>query len=104
MSYGRGALVATDPTDVPPSWLPGRRDTLAPGKKLMYAIIQNAVADIRRVRSPRQFLRAVRIRERGQAIAWVASNDTTWSHSFLNCCDGLGWWPVMVRACIQRVR
>ena len=104
MSY-RQTRMATDPTDMPPSWLDGRLGPLAPGKKLMYAMIKSAVEDIRRVRSPYQLprpLRAIRIRERARAIAWVAANDTAWSHSFLNCCDELGWWPVMVRACIQR--
>lgn len=68
-------------------------------------MIESAVKDIRGVhRSGRLPIQARLARgyQRAEAIAWVYSNDPAWSHSFLKCCEELGWWPALVRELIQR--
>ena len=68
-------------------------------------MIESAVKDIRGVqRSGRLPIHArlARGHQRAEAIAWVYSDDPTWSHSFLKCCEELGWWPALVRELIQR--
>jgi hypothetical protein len=94
-----------DPAEVGVFWLHFGTRALSPEKKLMCAMIESAVTDIRGVRRPGEVpapLRLARIHQRTEAIAWVYSDDTTWSHSFLNCCEELGWWPPIVRELIQR--
>jgi hypothetical protein len=102
----QGVLAFTlDPAEVGVFWLHFGLRTLSPEKKLMCAMIEGAVTDIRSVRRPGEVptpLRLARMHQRTEAIAWVYSDDTTWSHSFLNCCEELGWWPPIVRELIQR--
>ena len=97
--------VTLDPTQTDLFWAYHRLDSLWAGKRLMWAMIQSAVEDIRRVRRTGrlpQKLRLARTRQRDAAIAWVFSDDTTWSHSFINCFEALGWWPGSVQQLIWR--
>ena len=94
-----------DPAEVALFWLERRSGRLPPEKRMMYAIIEHAVHDIRHMRTAGQLssaLKMAQIRQRTTAIAWVYSDDTTWSHSFLNCCEALGWLPAMVREQIRQ--
>ena len=65
----------------------------------MLAVIEEAVSDYQRhvVAAPRAAKRLFR-----EAHAWIMSDDTAWSFSFVNLCDALGLDPGALRAGLRR--
>ena len=68
---------------------------LQPEKRLMLAVLEDAV--IASLRLPSQ-------REGRESIAWMASDDTSWPYSFANLCEALGFDRGAVRAALARQR
>jgi hypothetical protein len=72
---------------------------LHPERRLMVAVLREALADYERgargelAGEPRAFRRVV---------AWFRSDDTRWPYSFVNVCDGLGLSPGAVRRTLRR--
>jgi hypothetical protein len=64
--------------------------SLPPEKRLMLALLTDALAVIRGARAERQ--RAV-----AEARAWFAATDPGWPFSFVRVCDALGLDPERVR-------
>lgn len=67
---------------------------LCPEARLMLAVLDNALDDLRRnarvddVRARRQL---------AETRAWIEDDDTTWPYAFANICDVLGLDPSAVR-------
>lgn len=75
--------------------------SLCPEKRLMLAVLEEAVADFQRyVAAPgREAQRVFR-----DAETWFESEDTAWPYSFANICQALGLEVTYVRAGLRRWR
>lgn len=67
---------------------------LQPEKRLMLAVLEDAVATYRRSATTAG---AAAARERAAVAAWFASDDTAWPFAFLNICHVLGFEPGWLR-------
>lgn len=91
------AGIQLEPETVMPSQLftSGIGASLQPEKRLMLAVLEDAVAIYQRyVLSTRPLER----QEFEETTAWIWSEDRRWPFSFLNVCDHLGLEPDRVRA------
>ena len=84
---------------LPPEILDGVGAMLRPEKRLMFAVLREALgvflkyAAAEHGRGRRLFL---------EAEHWFAANDTTWPCSFVNVCETLGLDPACVRKRLAR--
>jgi hypothetical protein len=69
------------------------RGTLQPEKRLMLAVLEDAVGLY--VRVPQLV---------PETEAWIQADDRTWPYSFVNLCDALGLDRTAVRAALRRQR
>ena len=86
---------------LPEQWIRGQRqDALQhPEKRLMLAILEDAVATIgRNAATPAE----AAPHELQEVQEWCASEDTTWPFSFVNICDHLGFDPQALREGLTR--
>jgi hypothetical protein len=72
---------------------PQTRGALQPEKRLMLAVLEDAVG---------LYLRAPQLAP--EADAWVEADDRTWPYSFVNLCDALGLDRTAVRGALRRRR
>ncbi|HLK10676.1 MAG TPA: hypothetical protein VKW76_04810 [Candidatus Binatia bacterium] len=70
---------------------------LPPEKRLMLAVLTDAVATLRRTRTERR--RAI-----AEAHAWFVATDPGWPFSFVNVCDALGLDAARVRRLVAGQR
>jgi hypothetical protein len=75
--------------------------SLRPEKRLMLAVLEEAVGDFQRylVATGNEARRLFQ-----DAEDWFASEDTTWPYSFVNICNALGFDVGYVRAGLSRWR
>src|SRR5262245_9059630 len=72
---------------LPAQWPTGDRGGLQPAKRLMLAILTDAVELVLQEPAPPATRRAFLQRK---AAEWMACDDTRWVFSFLNICETLG--------------
>ncbi len=70
-----------------------RRCALQPEKRLMLAVLEDAVL---------AYLRG--LHQSPETAAWFESDDFTWPYSFANLCEGLGLDRAAVRVALRRQR
>jgi hypothetical protein len=88
------------PTTVLPSQFFGPRDAvLQPEKRLMLAVLENAVWLL--LHDPPGHDGKDR-RSVAEAAEWVAADATDWPFTFVNVCDALGLAPEWIRAGLRR--
>jgi hypothetical protein len=75
--------------------------SLRPEKRLMLAVLEEAVGDFQRsvAATGAEGQRSFR-----EAEDWFASDDTAWPFSFLNICGALGLEPTYIRGGLSRWR
>lgn len=83
------------------AYLPRSQTSLQPEKRLMVAVLEDAVETLRRHGAARD--------HRGHRLfletsTWFASNDATEHFSFLNICHALDLEPSYLRAGLRRLR
>ncbi len=89
-----------EPAAVLPAQLEGTRATCLSERRLMAAVLEEAVYEYRAYadggdpRRRRLYL---------EAAAWFASDDTEWPFSFLNICSHLDLSPSSIRAGVDRL-
>jgi hypothetical protein len=88
---------------LPVQLLPGRRAgaDLVPEKRLMLAVLEEAVATFQRTATARGGRAA---RDHEAAWAWMASRDLAWPFSFVNVCHALDLDPDALRSGLRRWR
>ena len=101
-SFAEPLRVELAPELLLPSQLPAgfRQDaSLHPERRLMLAVIEEAVSDYQRhvIASGTAGKRLFR-----EAHAWIMFDDTAWSFSFVNLCHALGLDPDALRAGLRR--
>jgi hypothetical protein len=72
---------------------PQRRCSLQPEKRLMLAVLEDAVL---------AYLRGLQLVP--ETRAWFDADDFTWPYSFANLCDALALYRHAVRAALRRQR
>ena len=72
---------------------PQARGSLQPEKRLMLAVLEDAVG---------LYTRVPQIGP--ETEAWVQADDRTWPYSFVNLCDALGLDRTAVRVALRRQR
>jgi hypothetical protein len=72
-----------------------------PHRKLMLAVLQTAIDDVRGARSPGGIGGPGGGREHDGARAWVASQDRSWPFSFENVCEAVGIDAGALRRALQ---
>jgi len=73
--------------------------TMQPEKRLMLAVLEDAIATFQRSLGASTRAGA---RERDEVRAWLASDDTSWPYAFVNICHVLGFEPSYLRAGLGR--
>ena len=98
----RNALVAGfEPETVLPVQLLEKNDGagMQPEKRLMLAVLEDAVACFQRGVATNGRAAA---REFHEARSWFASDDVTWPYSFINIAHTLGFEPAYLRGGLER--
>ena len=72
-----------------------------PHRRLMLAVLQTAIDDVRSSYPPEGMDGRGKVREHDGARAWVASVDRSWPFSFENVCEAVGIDPVALRRALQ---
>jgi hypothetical protein len=72
-----------------------------PHRRLMLAVLQTAIDDVRNNPLPEGINGRGIGRERDGARAWVASEDRSWPFSFENVCEAVGIDPVALRRALE---
>ncbi len=85
---------------VPAQWVTGDRDRLQPAKRLMLAVLTDAVELLLQAPVPTVARRALL---RRKAAEWMRSNDRRWLFSFLNICETLGFEASRLRSRVLRL-
>jgi hypothetical protein len=94
----RGLAAGFEPETILPSQLLDTSRlgaTTQPEKRLMLAVLEDAIATFQRTRGGASRAAA---REFDEVRAWLASDDTSWPYAFLNICHVLGFEPGCLRA------
>jgi hypothetical protein len=73
---------------LPAQWCAAERGSLQPAKRLMLAVLTDAIELVLQKRSPAATRRAVLQR---RAVVWMRSDDRGGFFSFLNICETLGF-------------
>lgn len=101
----RTALAAGfEPETILPSQLFDRSHlgaTLQPEKRLMLAVLEDAVASFQRASTT---VSRTAPRDLAEVSAWLASEDVSWPYSFRNICAVLGFDPDYLRSGLERWR
>jgi hypothetical protein len=71
---------------------PQDRSSLQPEKRLMLAVLEDAVGLY------------TRVPQAPETEAWVQADDRSWPYSFVNLCDALGLDRTAVRGALRRQR
>jgi hypothetical protein len=105
-SAGAAATRITAPvihTILPTQYLEraGARAAL-PHRRLMLAVLQTAIDDVRSTRALEDVDHRGHGREHDGARAWVASEDRSWPFSFENVCEAVGIDAAALRRALQR--
>jgi hypothetical protein len=85
---------------LPPQWFSGERTSLQPAKRLMLAVLTDAIELVIQDPAPQHPGRALCQR---RAADWIRSNDRAWCFSFVNVCETLGYDPKHIRTGIARL-
>ncbi len=95
------ASAVFEPETILPSQLLDRDSgaSLQPEKRLMLAVLEEAVATLQRYAAARG--RAAE-RQFEDARQWLFADDLTWTFSFVNICHALGLEPAYVRSGLER--
>ena len=88
---------------LPAQWSYGRRtDSLqSPEKRLMLAVLEDAVASLARNAAEQTEGERDAVAE---VEGWCASEDRSWPFSFTNICEALGFDPSCVRSALGRLK
>ena len=109
-STGNGARrLGRPPNFLPPDFEPvlpaqwgaerGHNAALQPEKRLMLAVLSDAIELVLRDGGAVNARKAILIR---RAAEWISSNDRGWAFSFVNICEALGVEPERLRKGIAR--
>jgi hypothetical protein len=85
---------------LPPQWFSGERTSLQPAKRLMLAVLTDAIELVIQDPAAQHPGRALCQR---RAAAWIRSNDRAWLFSFVNVCETLGLDPKRLRTAIAHL-
>lgn len=85
---------------LPAQWFQGDRVTLQPAKRLMLAILTDALELVLQEPAPAAARRAFWQR---RAADWIRSDDVQWFFSFRNVCETLGPDAKRLRAAVARL-
>ena len=85
---------------LPAQWFDGDRVTLQPAKRLMLAILTDALELLVQEPAPQTSRRAFWQR---RAADWIRSDDAQWFYSFRNVCETLGIDAKRLRAGVNRI-
>jgi hypothetical protein len=77
----------------------GRAAAMQPEKRLMFAVLSDAVEIVMTGRATTNVRRRMLFHE---TLAWIRSDDREWPFSFVNLCDALGFDPGRLRAGLTR--
>jgi hypothetical protein len=77
----------------------GRGAAMQPEKRLMFAVLSDAVDIVMTPRGTTNIRRRMLFHE---TAAWIRSDDREWPYSFVNLCDALGFDPGRLRAGLAR--
>jgi len=72
---------------------------IQPEKRLMLAVLEDAVATFQRTATATS---RIGMRDFGEVDAWLTSDDVAWPYSFLNVCHVLGFDPSCLRRGLAR--
>jgi hypothetical protein len=86
---------------MPAQWFAdaGRAAALQPEKRLMFAVLSDAVEIAMTARETTNVRRRMLFHE---TVAWLRSDDREWPYSFVNLCEVLGFDPERLRAGLAR--
>jgi hypothetical protein len=85
---------------LPPQWFTGERTSLQPAKRLMLAVLTDAIELVTQDPALRHPARALCQR---RAADWIRCNDRAWFFSFVSICETLGYDPKRIRTGIARL-
>ena len=88
------AFVSLALEPVLPQWFSGEGTSLQPAKRLMLAILTDAIELLMQDPARQHARRALCQRK---AAHWIYSNDRAWFFSFVNVCETLGYDPKRIR-------
>jgi hypothetical protein len=86
---------------MPAQWFAdaGRAAAIQPEKRLMFAVLSDAVDIVMTAPGSTNVRRRMLFHE---TVAWIRSDDREWPYSFLNLCESLGFEPGRLRAGLAR--
>jgi hypothetical protein len=85
---------------LPPRWFAGERTPFQSAKRLMLAVLTDAIELVIQDPAPQHPGRALCQR---RAADWISSNDRAWFFSFVNVCEALGFDAKRIRTAIARL-
>jgi len=86
---------------LPAQWFvdAGRAAAMQPEKRLMFAVLSDAVDIVMTAQSTTNVRRRMLFHE---TVAWLRCDDREWPYSFVNLCDGLGFDAARLRVGLAR--